>query len=91
MVDPATAYAAFQVGVACYEGAKAAQGAVDDRSKKYGHWILEHVWGKDPKKILNAHVVVNPRIDGFGLFGAGKFHTKCVGMDFATGFITLHG
>ena len=35
-------------------------------------------------------MVVNPRIDGFGLFGAGKFNTKCLGMEFATGNITLH-
>ncbi len=51
---------------------------------------LKHICGKDLHKILNSHVVVNPRIDGFGLFGAGKFNTKCVGMEFATVNITLH-
>jgi hypothetical protein len=64
---------------------------VDERSKKYAHWMLEHACHNDPKKIVGAKILVNRMADGFGIFGMGKMETKCSGMDFATGNIALHG
>ena len=64
---------------------------LDERSKKYADWILQHVCHGDASKIVGAKVVVNPRTDGFGIGGGGKFSTFCEKMDFSTGYITLHG
>jgi hypothetical protein len=64
---------------------------LDERAKKYAAWILDTLCKGDASKIVGAKVVVNPRIDGFGLGGAKKFTTTCEKMDFETGYITLHG
>jgi hypothetical protein len=63
----------------------------DSRSKLYGEWILEHVCGKDPHKIVGAHLAINAKVDAMGWFGASKYHSTCTGMDFATGYINVKG
>ena len=70
---------------------QAANDGLDSRAKRYADWILANVCKGDKNAIVGMAVEVNPRVDGFGIFGGGVFHTECRSMNWDAGYITLRG
>ena len=54
---------------------QAAHDGLDSRAKRYADWILANVCKGDKNAIVGMAIEVNPRVDGFGIFGGGVFHT----------------
>ena len=66
-------------------------GSLDERARVYSDWILANVCKGDKNAIVGMAVEINPRVDGFGIFGSGVFHTECRSMNWDAGYITLQG
>ena len=69
----------------------AAEAPFDARAKTYADWILEHVCKGDKNAIIGMAVEINPRVDAFGIFGGGVYHTTCKNMRWDVGYITVQG
>ena len=73
------------------QAGQAANDTLDSRAKKYADWILANVCNGNKNAIVGMAIEVNPRVDGFGIFGGGVFHTECRSMNWDAGYITLQG
>ena len=84
-------FAAFTAINAGITAAQATNDTLDARAKRYSDWILVNVCKGDKNAIRGMEVEINPRTDGFGLFGSGVFTTKCQSMNWDAGYITVQG
>merc|ERR1719361_106831 len=82
------AFTAISVGM---QAAETTNDTLDARAKRYATWILDNVCKGDKNAILGMEIEVNPRVDGFGMFGGGVFTTKCQSMNWTAGYITVQG
>ena len=81
LADQVTGHVAGQVS----------HGTLDARARVYSDWILANVCKGDKNAIVGMAVEINPRVDGFGIFGSGVFHTECRSMNWDAGYITVQG
>ena len=74
-----------------FGGAQVASNTLDGRAREYADWILVNVCKGDKNAIVGMAVEINPRVDGFGIFGSGVYHTTCKSMNWDAGYITVQG